>query len=172
MSEQLAPSSRRNKMDTTFIKETGRTLAFKHAGRMHEPKTRVGLTFTNPDGQPFVVFKETVLDALPGQTKSPEAVFRVRFHVKHFSFWQQMLIAFKSPLFVTLPGFRSKLWMKNEATCDYQGVYEWDSLDDAQAYVDSESMKIMRWLAIPDGIQWEIYAGGKIKNVGGRLAIA
>jgi hypothetical protein len=158
-------------LDTTFIKETGRTMGLKHAGRLHEPKARRGQTFTNPDGQQFVIFKETVLDPLSGQRKAPEAIFRVRFRVKRFSFWQQALIAFKSPLFVTLPGFRSKLWMKNEATCDYQGVYEWDNLENARAYVESESMKIMQWLAVPGGIQWEIYTGGKIQNAGGGLAI-
>ena len=143
-------------MDTTFLKDTARTYGFRHAGRMHEPRGRTGQTFTNPDGQQFVIFKETVLDPLPGQIDRPEAVFRVRFRVRRFAFWQQLLIALKSPLFVTLPGFRSKLWMKNEATCDYQGVYEWDRLEDAQAYVESESMKIMTWLAVPGGIQWEI----------------
>jgi hypothetical protein len=159
-------------MDINFIKDTGRTLGFKHAGRMHEPKNNIGKTFTNPDGQQFIIFKETVLDSLTGSTKGAEAVFRVRFRVKRFAFWQQLLIAFKSPLFVALPGFRSKLWMKNETTCDYQGVYEWDKLEDAQAYFNSESMKIMSWLAIPGGIEWEIFSGGKINKVGGRLAIA
>jgi hypothetical protein len=138
------------------MKDTACTLAFRHAGRLHEPRGRIGQTFTNPDGQKFVIFKETILDPLPGQTTRPEAIFRVRFRVKRFAFWQQVLIAFKSPLFVILPGFRTKLWMKNAATCDYQGVYEWDRLEDAQAYVESESMKIMTWLAVPGGIQWEI----------------
>jgi hypothetical protein len=123
-------------METTFIKETGRTMGLKHAGRLHEPKGRIGQTFINPDGQSFVIFKETVLDAPSGQAQAPEAIFRVRFRVKRFSFWQQLLIAFKSPLFVTQPGFRSKLWMKDETTCDYQGVYEWAKLEDAQAYVE------------------------------------
>ena len=148
-------------MDTTFMKDSVRTLGFRHAGRLHEPKGRIGQTFTNPDGQKFVIFKETILDPAtgrpqPGPSTRPEAVFRVRFRVKRFAFWQQVLIAFKSPLFVTLPGFRSKLWMKNEVTCDYQGVYEWDRLEDAQAYVESELMKIMTWLAIQGGIEWEI----------------
>jgi hypothetical protein len=62
--------------------------------------------------------------------------------------------------------------MKNEATCDYQGVYEWDKLEDAQAYVDSESMKVMQWIAVPGGIQWEIFSRGKIVNTGGKLSIA
>jgi hypothetical protein len=159
-------------MDANFIKDTGRTLGFKHAGRMHSPKSRLGKTFTNPDGQQFVIFKETVLDPLPGGAKRPEAIFRVCFRVKRFSFWQRLLISFKSPLFVALPGFRSKLWMKNDATCDYQGVYEWDTLADAQAYVNSESMKVMQWLAIPGGIHWEITPGGKLVNVGNGLAVA
>jgi hypothetical protein len=159
-------------MDANFIKDTGRTLGFKHAGRMHAPKSRIGKTFTNPDGQQFVIFKETVLDPLPGGTRRPEAIFRVCFRVKRFSFWQRLLISFKSPLFVALPGFRSKLWMKNDATCSYQGVYEWDTLADAQAYVDSESMKVMRWLAVPGCIDWEITPGGKIVNAGGGLAVA
>jgi hypothetical protein len=32
-------------------------------------------------------------------------------------------------------------------------------------------MKVMQWLAVPRCIQWEIYAGGKITNAGGKLAI-
>ena len=47
------------------------------------------------------------------------------------------------PFFVGLPGFRSKLWMLNEASGDFQGIYEWDSVEHAKNYADSFAMKFM-----------------------------
>lgn len=47
------------------------------------------------------------------------------------------------PFFVGLPGFRSKLWMLNEASGDFQGIYEWDSVEHVKNYANSFAIKFM-----------------------------
>lgn len=39
-----------------------------------------------------------------------------------------------SPLFAGFRGFRSKLWLEDENTRIYRGVYQWDGEKDAAAY--------------------------------------
>ncbi len=149
-----------------------RTLGYLKAGRLHSPQDQIGQVFANPDGQEFVVFKQTVLDQAPGLKTKPEAMFRVQFRVPKIKPWRdRFIITIKSPIFVACPGFRSKLWMVDEKNDTYQGVYEWDTLRDAEAYVHSASMDFMTEVAIPGGISHEIIPGGKVVKKGSTLSI-
>ncbi len=140
-----------------------KTMQFKLKGELRQPQDFVGRTFTNPDGQRFVIFKQTILTPAGRPDEPAEAIFRVRFRVERlYKNWAGWLMALKSPMFVGFPGFRSKLWMVDEAACDYQGVYEWTSLADARAYATSESMALMKQLAIPGGVSYEIYPHGRL----------
>jgi hypothetical protein len=149
-----------------------RTLGYQMAGRLHSPKDQIGKTFTNTDGQKFVVFKQTILDQASGLKTEPEAMFRVQFRVPKITPWRdRFIINIKSPIFVALPGFRSKLWMVDERNNTYQGVYEWDTLQDAENYAHSASMDFMTEVAVPGGISYEIIPGGKITQKGSSLSI-
>jgi hypothetical protein len=149
-----------------------KTLGYQTTGRLHNPKDQVGKEFTNPDGQEFVVFKQTTLDQAAGLKTEPEAMFRVQFRVPKIKPWRdRFVITLKSPIFVALPGFRSKLWMVDEKNDTYQGVYEWDTLQDAKDYAHSASMDFMTEVAVPGGISYEIIPGGKIMQKGQKLSI-
>jgi hypothetical protein len=149
-----------------------KTLSYKMAGRLHSPKDQIGKIFTNASGQEFVVFKQTVLDPMPDDNLKPEAIFRVQFQVRRIIPWRdRFIISIKSPLFVAPPGFRSKLWMVDKNNNTYQGVYEWNTVADAQAYGHSASMDFMTQVAIPGGISYEVIPGGKIRQLGSRLDI-
>lgn len=149
-----------------------KTLSYQAAGRLHAPKNQIGKVFTNPDGEEFIVFKQTVLDPLPGEVEKPEAMFRVQFRVPKISPWRdRLVISLKSPIFVALAGFRSKLWMVDEKNNTYQGVYEWSTLRDAENYVHSYSMEFMTQVAVPGGLSYEIIPGGKIVQNGRTLCI-
>ncbi len=149
-----------------------KTLGYQAAGRLHTPKDQIGKLFTNPDGEAFVIFKQTILDPMPGEVEKPEAMFRVQFQVPKVTPWRdRLIIALKSPIFVALPGFRSKLWMVDEKNNTYQGVYEWSTLRDAEDYVHSYSMEFMTQVALPGKISYEIIPGGVIAQSGRTLSI-
>ncbi len=149
-----------------------RTLGYQVTGRLHSPKNQIGKIFANPNGEEFVVFKQSVLDPMPGEVEKPEAMFRVQFQVPKISPWRdRLIISLKSPIFVALPGFRSKLWMVNEKNNTYQGVYEWSTLRDAENYVNSYSMEFMTEVAVPGRISYEIIPGAVIGQEGRTLCI-
>ncbi len=148
------------------------TVGYQVTGRLHTPKNLIGKIFTNQNGEEFIIFKQTILDPMPGEVEKPEALFRVQFRVPRISPWRdRLIISLKSPVFVALPGFRSKLWMVNEKDNTYQGVYEWSTLRDAENYVSSYSMKFMTEVAVPGGISYEILPGAVIRQEGYTLCI-
>lgn len=149
-----------------------KTLGYQATGRLHAPKDQIGKVFSNPDGEAFIIFKQTILDPMPGEVEKPEAMFRVQFRVPKISPRRdRLIISLKSPIFVALPGFRSKLWMVDEKNNTYQGVYEWSTLQDAENYVNSYSMEFMTEVAVPGGISYEIIPGGVVVRKGRTLCI-
>ena len=51
-----------------------------------------------------------------------------------------------TPLFAGFPGFRSKLWLCDEATRVYRGIYEWDGAD--RALSDAETLSTLLRLVL------------------------
>jgi hypothetical protein len=159
-------------MNSQMFEYIFRNMKYQTAGRLHTPKDQIGNIFTNPDGEEFVVFKQTVLEPAGGGSTRPEAMFRVQFRVSKIRAWRdRLIINLKSPIFVALPGFRSKLWMVDEKNNTYQGVYEWDTLQDAEDYVHSASMDFMAEVAVPGGLSYEVIPGGKLVQKGGGLGL-
>jgi hypothetical protein len=160
-------------MNHDMIKFVVTTHRYMASGRLHSPRDMIGQVFRNADGRTYVIFRQTVLDPAPGQARRPGAMFRVQFRVaKIVPPRDRLVIALKSPIFVALPGFRSKLWMVDEEHCTYQGVYEWDRLQDAEAYVHSASMDFMTRVAVPGGISYEILPGAAIIQGGASWSLA
>jgi hypothetical protein len=131
-------------------------LAALVAGRLYFPRARVGESL-ELDGERWVIFRQAVRHPAPGQPARPGAGFHVRFRVAARS--PQAHIRFSLlpiPFFVGLPGFRSKLWLHNPATGEFQGRYEWDSVAAATRYAHSFAMRFMAWRAVPDSLAFEI----------------
>jgi hypothetical protein len=149
-----------------------RTLGYLAAGRLTSPKDKIGESFVNADGSEYVVFKQTVLKPLDSLKTPPEAMFRVQFRVAKIRRWRdRFVIALKAPIFVGAPGFRSKLWMVDAKNDTYQGVYEWDTLADAEDYAHSASMDFMTEVAVAGGISYEVLPGARVAERGTALAI-
>lgn len=109
------------------------------------------------DGQEFVIFRQVLVEPSQDQPEKPGAILRVRFHVANMSPKQNKLFSLlPMPFFIGLPGFRSKLWMLNETTGDFQGVYEWDTVQDAENYASSFAMKFMRIRPVPGSVSYKI----------------
>ena len=46
--------------------------------------------------------------------------------------------------------------MSGKDTGTFQGLYEWDSVEDAERYWDSFPLKLMKRRSIPDTLRYEI----------------
>ena len=62
------------------------------------------------------------------------------------------------PFIVAQRGFRSKTWMIGQKTGAFQGLYEWDSIEDAEKYWTSFPMELMKRRAVPETLNHEIRA--------------
>lgn len=133
-----------------------RATRFRLSGRVHFPKGRVGDVVSDSDDD-FVIFRRMVLDPAEGQPESPGAEFSVRFRFAKLSDpANQRLSLIPAPFIAAQPGFRSKSWMLGRTTGLFQGVYEWDSVQDAEAYWTSFPMRIMKRRAVPESLSYEI----------------
>lgn len=111
------------------------------------------------DGRQCVVVKYGYVDPLASQPKEPQATFMVRFHLAHMSrVANDRFLNLPIPFLMGLPGFRSKYWLYDEETGDYQGRYQWDSVADAERYADSLAVKFMTWRSLPESVSFRIEA--------------
>ena len=126
-------------------------------GRLHFPRARVGKTITMPDGEDYVIFREVYLDPTPSQPKQPGAIFIPHFHVARMSpKANQIFSLLPIPLFVGLPGFRTKLWLLNKQNGDFAGLYQWDTVEDAENYARSQAMRYMTRRSVPGSVSYRV----------------
>lgn len=108
-------------------------------GRVHQPSGRVGSRVRFADGTAGVVYRETARDRA---VIDAPTVLVVRFRLRrirsarwHAAFrWESLA---NTVLFVGFPGFVSKLWCAHDERGRYRGVYQWDGVDRAEAYVSA-----------------------------------
>ena len=134
-----------------------RTLGYILEGRLHFLRNRIGEHLIMEDEQEFIIFRQVIVEPSQGQPEKPGATFRVRFHVAHMSPKQNKLFSLLPiPFFIGLPGFRAKLWTVNEASGDSQGIYHWDTVQDAENYAHSFAMKFMAMRSVPGSVSYKI----------------
>ncbi len=133
------------------------THSYLLCGRLHFPREHIGQVLAMDDGQEFTIFRQVVVDPAPHQPEKPGAQFRVQFQLAGMSPEANKWFSwFPVPFFVGLPGFRSKRWMVNEATGVCQGLYEWDTVQDAENYAHSFAMRFMTQRSVPGSIACQI----------------
>jgi hypothetical protein len=139
------------------------------ARRVHFPRDRRGQRVTNLDGRPCTVVMQGTIDPAAGEPARPAGLFRVRFHLKCMSpAANRLFLHLPVPLLMGLPGFRSKLWLYDEETGDFQGRYEWDTIADAQRYAHSFAVKFMTWRSLPGSVSYSVTANAP--SVGPRMS--
>lgn len=132
-----------------------RSIGLWARGRVHFPKHRVGGIVR--DGEDFVIFRQMVVDPGKNRIEEPGATLRVRFHFAGGSAsMNKKLSLLPIPFIVGVPGFRSKLWMLGRESGDLQGLYEWDTVATAEAYMRSFAIQLMRRRALPESLSHEI----------------
>lgn len=126
-------------------------------GRIGFPETLAGRVLTMADGEKFTVFRQAEVRTGSGCPVRPGAIFRIRFRFTGGSpGLNQGLSLIPIPLIVGFPGFRTKVWTIHENTGAFQGIYEWDSAEDAADYAESLAIRLMKKRAVPDSISQEI----------------
>lgn len=108
-------------------------------------------------GERFRAFRRVVVDA--PERPPPGATFRVRFAFRNLSpAANRRLSLIPIPFIVAQPGFRSKTWLLGEATGDFMGWYEFDTVEAANAYWTSLPLRMMRRRAAPGSLTYVVTA--------------
>ena len=148
-----AKSTIRNKAFFSLLK----TLSYVLTGRFHLNKKRIGELITMEDGQEYIVFRQVIVDPRQDQREKPGAILRIRFHFALGTPKQNKLLSLiPIPFIVGLPGFRSKTWTLHKGSGGFQGIYEWDTIQDAETYKKSFAIKLMTKRAIPGSVTFQI----------------
>ena len=63
-----------------------------------------------------------------------------------------------TPLFVGFPGFVSKLWLADDETGLYRGLYEWDGPAAAESYARS-LWRVLALVSEPESIDYRVLSG-------------
>lgn len=56
-----------------------------------------------------------------------------------------------------MPGFRSKLWLVNDDTEEFGGIYQFDTVENARQYQRSFAMQFSKWRSKPGYFATEVY---------------
>ena len=133
-----------------------RTIMLLLTGRVIFDKASVGKVFTMEDGREFKVFRHVVIRS-KSNAGDPQAVFRIRFLLKNMTVEQNERFS-KIPMlvFMGFHGFRSKYWMVHEETGLCQGVYEWDTVQDAEKYSRSIALRFITSRSVQGSVSYEI----------------
>jgi hypothetical protein len=113
-------------------------------GRVHFPKEHRGKTLRMDDGQVFTIFRHVRLNRSKYNSEATLPVFIVRFKFAKLSQKANKLMSLiPIPLIVGFPGFREKIWMVNEETGYWQGMYQWESEQTIEDYQQSFVLGMM-----------------------------
>lgn len=127
-------------------------------GRVRFPKDSIGDIEQGAD-EDFEVFRKISIQPSGEQPERPGAVFIVRFRFARFgTMTNRGLSLIPIPFIVAQPGFRSKTWLIGRRTGMFQGVYEWDTIEDARRYWTSFPMQLMKRRAVPETLSCEVKA--------------
>jgi hypothetical protein len=114
----------------------------------------LGQIVTTESGRSYKIFRQVTLPA----SGEPQGVFRVWFTAKasaSFTIAMSWLTIF---LFLGMSGFRAKTWLYDEASHEFGGIYEWDTLEQAQAYGRSYAMHLSKMRSLPGKFSGEAFA--------------
>ena len=136
---------------------TGRsTIGSLLSGNVHFPEEYVNNVLTMEDGQRFTVFRRLMVDGNKEGQGTP-AIFKVRFRFKNFNIGvNKRLSIIPAPFLIGMEGFLEKDWTINEATNEFQGIYQWSSTEAAEKYPNSFIFELMTKRAAPGTVTYEI----------------
>lgn len=143
-----------------FAGSAGTVVRLLARHRLGWPRAHVGERLAFEDGTTSRVFRETVLEAPTPEPVLLVVQFRLRLlgrrRLPHRLFRAESIA--NTPLFAGFPGFRSKLWLCDDDTGIYRGIYEWDGADRATVYARTLSM-LLRLVSEPGTVRYRVVPG-------------
>jgi hypothetical protein len=122
-------------------------------GRLRFENRYVGRVFVMENGQRFRAFRHLSQRAGGAGGQVSPAVLVVRFKFARFSqSVNRLLSLIPVPLIGGYPGFRHKLWMVDDETGYWQGVYEWKSAEAVRGSEQRALKQVSIWVSITLGL--------------------
>jgi len=135
------------------------------SGRIRFIPERVGKFLTMEDGEVYSIFREVQVDSsmyVPGESMM---VLKVRFKFARFSpMANRRFSLFPIPVIIGMPGFRRKVWTFCEESGYSQGIYQFESMEQAEKYSRSPVMKILEKRSVPGSTTQEFLSGTLIED--------
>ena len=133
-----------------------KTLYLFISNRIKFDSSAINRVILMPDGKSFTIFRRVRILASSG-TPDPSAYFLVRFKPQNMGIQENIKFSYiPMMIFMGFKGFRSKYWGVNYDTGLCQGLYEWQTLKDAENYSKSIAMKFMIKRSFHESIEYEI----------------
>lgn len=121
------------------------------------PEDYNGQKLRMKDGAEFEIFRHVIVGNKQSLLNEKGAVFIVRFKLSKMSVEKNKRFSrFPIPMFIGLPGFRAKFWMCDSNTGFNQGIYQWETEQDAINYSKSFAVDFMAKRSDANSISFEI----------------
>ncbi len=131
-----------------------RTVLLFICGRVRFVRENIGQMFPGEQGEKLTVFRQVVIRS---RRPDPQAVFTIRFQPKDMGVEQNKRFSrLPMMIFMGFRGFRAKMWMVDESTGVCQGVYEWQTMRDAENYSRSIALRFMTRRSVASSVEFKI----------------
>jgi hypothetical protein len=139
----------RSRVLATEIRCVLATLVMLARGQIRMLTAEVGRRVRFSDGTTSVIYRET---AMRRRMSDRPVIIVVGFRLRLIGispFWHALFrfeSLFNTLLFAAHPGFQTKLWMTDRDTGIYRGLYEWNGMEAAVAYVETLRTVLRPWV--------------------------
>jgi hypothetical protein len=121
---------------------------------------RVGKILTMEDGEAHTVFREVRVASSRSVPAESITMLKVRFKFAKFSNEiNRRLSLIPIPVITGMPGFRQKTWTFCEETGYSQGIYQFESVQQAEDYRRSPVMRVLEKRSVPGSTSHEFFPG-------------
>ena len=135
------------------------------SGRIRFPKEHTGKLLINENGDEYYVFSDTQVTSSGSRLAGPKAVLRVRFKFDRYSdAVNRRLFLLFTPVITGMPGFHRKIWSVCEPRGVYQGIYQFESVEQAENYKRSAVIWILEKRSVPGSISYELLSDTSIED--------
>lgn len=134
-------------------------------GRVAFPRGSVGKVLSMDNGEEHRIFREVKVTSSRSVPVESMTVLKVRFKFARFSpELNQRLSLIPVPAIAGMPGFRQKTWTFCEGNGYSQGIYQFESPEQAVDYINSLVMRVLERRSLPMSAVHELYSGCRIED--------
>ena len=135
------------------------------SGRIRFPGDNIGKVLTMEDGERQAVFREARVSSSRTVPYDSMTVLKVRFRFARFSpAANRRLSLIPIPVITGMPGFRQKTWTYCEESGFSQGIYQFESAEQAEGYIRSPVMRTLERRSVPGSTSRELLPGTLIEE--------